>query len=60
MNDFWQNETPQQKLDRLVMNCEELLQQIENTDDEEYRNELQEQYDDWAEQADKAMREANL
>jgi len=56
MYDF-ESESPAQKLDRLVMNCEEMLEMIENTADEDEKAGMQEQYDDWAMQADKVMRQ---
>ena len=49
-------ESPAQKLDRLVINCEEMQMMIDQTEDEDEKAEMQEQYDDWAEQADKVMR----
>lgn len=49
-------ETPKQKLDRLVMDCWEMLAIIEREEDPETRKELQEIYDEWALEADKTMR----
>ena len=48
-------ETPKQKLDRLVMDCEEMLAIIECEANPETRKELQEIYDERALEADKTM-----